>query len=73
MSKPSTGSLFAVTLEIPACWTPEQALAIVELLDDLRDKIWAHYAVELLDTYREQYGSDESPHADHVGGDDPPF
>ena len=24
-------------------WSPEQALAVVELLDDLREVIWARY------------------------------
>ena len=24
-------------------WSPDQAFAIVELLDDLRDRIWSHY------------------------------
>ena len=26
-------------------WSPEQAFAVVELLDDLRNRIWAHYAI----------------------------
>jgi hypothetical protein len=28
-------------LAIPADWTPEQALVVIELLDDLRERIWA--------------------------------
>lgn len=36
-------------LRYPAYWTPEQALAVVELLDDLRELIWAHYDVQLID------------------------
>jgi hypothetical protein len=31
-------------------WPP-----VVELLDDLRDRIRAHYGAQLLDQYREQY------------------
>jgi hypothetical protein len=31
-----------IDLAIPAHGSPEQALAVFELLDDLRDKIWAH-------------------------------
>lgn len=34
-------------------WTPDQAIAVVELLDDLRDLIWAHYEVALVDRLRE--------------------
>ena len=39
----------------PAYWTAEQAFAVVELLDELRDRIWAHYNVQLLAQYHEQY------------------
>jgi hypothetical protein len=30
-------------LLIPADWTPEQAQAVVDLLDDLRERIGSHY------------------------------
>jgi hypothetical protein len=53
-----------IPLEIPAYWTPEQAFAVVELLDDLRDRIWAHYSAQLLDQYRQQYGPVDSHHTD---------
>ena len=35
-------------------WSPEQAMAVVELLDDLRDRIWAHYDVALMTQFREE-------------------
>ena len=35
--------------------TPEQALAVFELLDDLRDKIGEHYSVQLFELSREQH------------------
>ncbi len=35
-----------VDVEIPATWTPEQALAVFELLDDIRDKIWSRYGFD---------------------------
>ena len=50
MTKTSNGLPLTIPLEIPAYWTPEQAFAVVELLDDLRDRIWAHYSAQLLDT-----------------------
>src|SRR5579864_350070 len=37
-----------------------------DLLDDLRDRIWAHYGVQLLDQYREQYGPADSDHTHHT-------
>ena len=54
MNKPSSGPLpLTITFTIPAYWTTEQAFAVVELLDELRDRIWAHYNVQLLAQHRE--------------------
>ncbi|WP_434782355.1 hypothetical protein [Ferrovum myxofaciens] len=38
---------------IDAHWTPEQALAVVELLDDLRNRIWNHYQSSLFELLRQ--------------------
>ena len=46
-----------ITVEIPVTWTPEQALAVFELLDDLRERIWEPYNVQLQDLLREQQQS----------------
>ena len=58
---------------LPDNWTPQQALAVVELLDDLRDRICAHYQIPLHDLLREQRRlldlHDDSP----AGTSDPPF
>ena len=53
MTEPTIRSLF--TFKIPDCWTPDQALAIVEFIGDLREAIWAHYHDQLIDVYREQH------------------
>ncbi len=37
-------------------WTPEQAWAVVELLDDLRERIWNHYLIPIQDLLREKRG-----------------
>ena len=66
MSKVANALPLTIPLNIPAYWTPEQAFAVVELLDDLRDRIWAHYCVQLLDQYREQYGPADSDHTDNT-------
>jgi hypothetical protein len=54
-----------MTVRIPASWAPEQALAVLDLLDDLRQAI------------RTRYGSEMQPLLQHVqdypaghGGDD---
>jgi hypothetical protein len=43
---------------IEANWTPEQAMAVFELLNDLREQIWGHYEMQLQALCRE----DRSPH-----------
>ena len=37
-------------------WTPEQALAVVELLDDLKDRILLHYQLPIMELMREERG-----------------
>lgn len=64
--EPRHGLPLTINFEIPDYWTPEQALAVFELLDDLRDKIGAHYSVQLFELSREQHlhptatGSDDA-------------
>jgi hypothetical protein len=60
MTTPSSPGLpLTRPLAIPAYWTPEQAQAVIELLDDLRERIWAHYQIQLVDLYQEQQGFDD--------------
>ncbi len=33
---------------IDAEWTPEQALAVIKLLDDIRQRIWEHYPLPIV-------------------------
>ena len=48
-SRRSTGLPFTIPFVIPAYWTPDQALAVFELLDDLRRPIFGHYQNWLFD------------------------
>ena len=61
----------------PRLLPPEQAQAVIELLDDLRDRICAHYQLQLIDLYREQHGFEDTDppdtHDDHHTHDDQPF
>ena len=43
-------------------WSPEQALAVVELIDDLRERICRHYQLALDDLLREQRAPPDNPH-----------
>ena len=49
-------------------WSPEQAMAVIELLDDLRERIWAHYEFTLMTTFR---GARLTGHDVEIS--DPPF
>jgi hypothetical protein len=51
----STRLLLTIPFAIPAYWTPEQALAVFEFLDDLRNAVWNHYCMQLIDECRAQY------------------
>jgi hypothetical protein len=46
--------LRSITVEIPVTWTAEQALAVWDMLDQLREKIWARYSHQLQDLLAEQ-------------------
>jgi hypothetical protein len=58
-----------ITVEIPVTWTPEQALAVYELLDELREKIWDIYNFRLQDLLQEQR---TTPGPDDRGNPSPP-
>jgi len=54
-------------------WSPEQALAVVELLDDLREMIWNHYQVPLHKLLREQYCTSTTSSSNGIDETAPPF
>jgi hypothetical protein len=65
--KSPPGLPLTINFKIPAYWTPEQALAVFELLDDLREQIGAHYRVQLFEISREQHlltSTDDADDAD---------
>jgi hypothetical protein len=42
-------------------WTPEQAYAVFQLLDDLRDRILSKYESAIMEQMREEYGGEVEP------------
>jgi hypothetical protein len=58
MTKSKTGLPLTVSLQIPTYWTPEQAFAVFELIDDLQDAIWHCYKIHLVDEFRDQLKPD---------------
>ena len=53
-----SGLLRGIPFIIQEDWSPEQALAVIELLDDLREVIWNRYQQQLQQELREQCGQD---------------
>ncbi|MDH6147470.1 MULTISPECIES: hypothetical protein [Paraburkholderia] len=54
---------------IPDNRSADQALAVVELIDDLRERIAAHYQIPLNDLLHEQRAPPDNPHRRDI--DDP--
>lgn len=73
-NEPPSRRPLAIPFELPAYWTPAQAqaLAVVELLDDLRERITAHYAFPLTAALRERQDRD-APVDDNGADDDRPL
>ena len=49
-----SGLTIGLGLQIDDNWTPEQAWAVVELLDDLRGRIMSHYLIPIQELLREE-------------------
>jgi hypothetical protein len=67
---------WATTVVIPATWTPEQALAVFELLDELRETVAALYLDQIQAHLRQEHGGDDTAtdgDADAPAGDDITF
>ena len=58
---------------ISADWTPAQAFAVVELLDDLRDRICAQYQFALFELLRDEQFSESNANPSHAWSEEPPF
>jgi hypothetical protein len=72
MTKPNERTPLTISLQIPTDWTPEQAFAVFELIDELRDAIWRRYALQLQEQYRDQLHH-QDPDYNPIDLDDPPF
>jgi len=45
--QPSATDQDSGTFEVPTHWTPAQATAVFEVLDELREAIWRNYGVQI--------------------------
>jgi hypothetical protein len=62
-----------IPLLVDAHWTSEQALAVVALLDDLREQIVRHYMLQIQAYYQDDRMPDGSPRDADPGIDSEPF
>jgi len=54
VTPPRPPGLQPTPLTIPDHWRPETALAVFELIDDLRDQIWARHGAAIQEELRSQ-------------------
>ena len=60
-------------IDLPTYWSPQQATAVFEFLDELRDRVLAQYAVQIREFSRqERLGSTPFIPTDTTD-DEPPF
>ena len=41
-------------IALPTDWSPEQAVAVFAILDELRERIWAHYGLQIQQVLRDE-------------------
>ena len=46
---------------VPSHWTPEQALAVAECLQAMRQALWSIYGPQMQQAWREQLMPDQTP------------
>jgi hypothetical protein len=68
-----SGRQRGIAFILPDDWTPEQALAVVELLNDLREVIWARYQIPLHDLIRKTHLPPANANDSATDTTDPPF
>ena len=56
-SKP--GLPLSLSVEIPTTWTPEQAIAVLDMLTEIRDRIWDQYNVQIQTELQSQLMCDD--------------
>ena len=53
------GLPLSVPVEIPTTWTPEQAIAVFDMLTEIRNRIWDQYNVQIQTELQSQLTPDE--------------
>ena len=59
----------AGSITLPTHWSPEQAVAVFEILDELREHVWARYGLQIQQVLRDER-STAAPAAHDIDIDD---
>ncbi len=60
-------------ITLPTDWSPDQAVAVFEILDELRERVWDHYGLQIQQVLRDQQCTAASDAADDIDEADVPF
>ena len=63
----------ALPIAVSTDWSPEQAVAVFEMLDELRERVWAQYSHQIQQVLREQRCITASSAVDNIDEADVPF
>jgi len=63
----------ALPIAVSTDWSPEQAVAVFEMLDELRERVWAQYSRQIQQVLREQRCITASSAVDNIDEADVPF
>ena len=58
---PSPSPTSPAAAVVPKHWTPEQALAVAECLQAMRQALWSAYGPQIQQAWREQLMPDQAP------------
>jgi hypothetical protein len=63
----------ALPIAVSTDWSPEQAVAVFEMLDELRERVWAQYSRQIQQVLREQRCITASSAVDNIDEAEVPF
>jgi hypothetical protein len=72
IARPAAGT----PITLPTDWSPEQAASVFEILDEMRERVWAHYGQQIQQiqqVLREQQYITANPPPSKIDDADVPF
>ena len=66
-------STLETAFPLPEHWTPDEALAVFEFLDALRDHLWQRYGPDIQNALQQQFASPCDPRQLPLDIDPEPF